>query len=150
MEVLRRFLQAHPLDRSGPHRHNVAPFYRRIPPPALLTFFTLRTGPMAENIIQQVQDIEAEADGIVADARENAREMERSTEEQIANLREERQQQLERDVAEMENELQEQSRRRIEEIEKKAHQAERELDSLGDETMGEAVEFIVSHLREED
>lgn len=104
---------------------------------------------MPENIIEQVQNIEAEADRIVADARENAQEMERSTEQQISSLREEREQQLQQDVAQMENELEERTQERIKDVENKARRAERQLDSLDDETVEGAVEFIVSHLREE-
>lgn len=105
---------------------------------------------MGENIIEQVQNIEAEADTLVADARESAREMARSTEERISDLREQHQEQLRKDVQEMEEEVEEQTRKRIEEIETAARRAEQHLDSLSDETMNRAVDFIVTHLREED
>ena len=137
-----------PFDTKDGRPHNKDSHFSRIPS-HLSRLQPLCTRSMGENIIQQVQDIESEADEVLAEARENARDMERSTEEKISRFRENRESQFQRETEEMEEEVQEKTRHRIEQIQQKAEEAEKELDSLDDEAVDQAVDFIVSNLREE-
>lgn len=104
-------------------------------------------GSMSENIVEQVKSIESEADSIIAEAREKARQMESSVEEEVAEMRDEHRKEYEQKVAELERKLEEQREDRLAELKNRAHEVMDELDDLDPEKEENAVQFILSELQ---
>jgi vacuolar-type H+-ATPase subunit H len=102
---------------------------------------------MSENIVEQVRSIEAEADRIVAEARQKAEELLMSVEKGIADLRAQHEQEFRSEADGMAAEVRGQTEARVEEINLKARAAAGRLDSLDERAAAKAVEFIVAQLR---
>lgn len=103
---------------------------------------------MARNLIEQVMQLEAEADRIVADARRQADELERASAEEVAVLRTEREDAFRQETEAFRAEQDERATREQEALDRKARQIAEHLRSPAPEAAARAVELILANLRE--
>ena len=104
---------------------------------------------MDENIVKQVQDIEAKADQLVAEARQRASDLEESLESEIDALQKEREQALDGRLSELKQKLDEETAARLSEIENSAKDAMARLDSLDAEAVDRGLQLILERLQVE-
>lgn len=104
---------------------------------------------MDENIVQEVQDIEAEADRIAAEAKDKAARLDESLAAETAALRKEREATLSDRLAALKDKLSQETASRLAEIEQSAQNATARLHSLDAGATGRALELILSRLRED-
>lgn len=104
---------------------------------------------MDENIVQQVRRIEAEADRIAEEASGRARQLDESLDSELTNLRQEHEQALRDRVNALKETLAQQTAARLAQIEDDAKKAMASLDALDPQTVKQAIELILSRLREE-
>ena len=103
---------------------------------------------MAENIVQQIEDIEAEADLIVTRAKESAAHLAKSLESETAALRMEREAVLRDRVSALKQELELETAAKLDAIEQDAKKLAARLESLDEEAVSRALELIQDRLRE--
>jgi F0F1-type ATP synthase membrane subunit b/b' len=103
---------------------------------------------VAEDLIEQVKEIEAEADRIVAEAREKAREMERSVAEDISALRGQYEDTFRQEMEGFKAEEQERTVEEQAELDRKAEAISEQLRSMAPDAASRAVELVLKHLRE--
>ncbi len=104
---------------------------------------------MSENIVEQIGRIEAEADRIIAEARQRARALESSVDEQVASMRREHEKALGERSGAFEAKLREETAARLEEIEHRTREARGRLQSLDPRVVEHAEDLILKHLRED-
>ena len=102
---------------------------------------------MDENIVKQVQDIEAEADRIVAEAKQHAADLEESLESEIDALQKEREEALEGRLSELKHKLDEETSAQVAEIEQNAKEAMARLDSLDPQAVDGGLQLILERLQ---
>jgi len=101
---------------------------------------------MSENIVEQINRIEAEADRIVADATRRSRELEDGTEDEIRALRREHERALGDRLEALKAKLGEQAAAQLRHIDEQARQARQRLESLDPRALERAGELILSRL----
>jgi len=103
---------------------------------------------MAQDIVEEVARIEAEADGILAAGRRRAHELEAATRAQERAARQEREQSLARELESRRQELERSAAQKTEEVSQLARQAAERLAALEPARAARAVALIVQRLRE--
>ena len=102
---------------------------------------------MDENIVKQVQDIEAEADRILSEAKQRAADLEASLESEIEALRKEREEVLDGRLSALKQKLDEQTAARLNEIERSAKEAMARLDSLDPQAVDGGVQLVLARFQ---
>ena len=102
---------------------------------------------MGESIVEQVSRIEAEADGIVRQAQQRARELSDSVADQVAAFLQERDEAFRRKVAALKEQLRGQTEGRLAEVDKAGQEAMARLESLDPDAAAKAVKLVLEHLR---
>jgi len=102
---------------------------------------------MSENIVEQISRIEAEADRLLAEARQRCKELEGRIGEDLKALRVAHQKAFDERLSALKTQLREQTAARLQEIEAKAREAARRLEALDPELVRQAGELILNHLR---
>jgi len=105
---------------------------------------------MASNVVERVVEIEAEADRLVAEARDRTRELAQSLEGRIASLREELERAFKDEMASFTAELDRKTAAEEGEIDKRAGDISARLASLDSSAVSRAVDFIAKRLRGDD
>jgi len=100
-----------------------------------------------ENIVKQVQDIEAEADRVVTEAKQRAADLEASLEPEIDAIRKEREKVLDGRLSELKQKLDDDTAARLNEIEQAAKEAMARLDSLDPQAVEGGVRLILERLQ---
>ncbi len=102
---------------------------------------------MAENLIQRVRSLEAEADAVVAGARETARQTEEAVSGEAAALREQFEERFRRDLAAFQAEQKERVARERADVDRRARSVAAALQSVRPDAAQRAVELVLKHLR---
>ena len=103
---------------------------------------------MAENLIERVKTIEAEADRIVAEAREAAERIEGSVVADAGALRERYEAEFRRDMEAFKEEQEQHAARRQAELDERARAIADTLRSVDAQAAREAIGLVVKHFRE--
>jgi len=103
---------------------------------------------MAENLIERVKMIEADADRIVAEARECAERIEQSAVAEADALRERYEAEFRRDMEAFKAEQEQHAARRRAELDERARVIGDTLRSVDPEAAREAIGLVVKHFRE--
>ena len=104
---------------------------------------------MDENIVKQVRDIEAEADRIVAEAKQRAADLQESLGSEIEALKKEREDVLDGRLCELTQKIDEETAARLNEIEQAAKEAMARLDALDPQAVGGGVQLILERLQDQ-
>ena len=104
-------------------------------------------GKMDADIVHSVTEIEAEADRIIAEAGEHARQLAESMPSEIETLTAENEQELEGRLGSLRAELGRKTSAELARIEKGAARAAQELESLAQEAVQRAIATVAGHLR---
>ena len=102
---------------------------------------------MSENIVEQISRIEAEADRVVAEARQRSKEMERRIAEEVKALRLAQEKAFNGKLGELKARLEQQTAAQLQEIEARAREAAKRLESLDPQAAEQAGDLILNHLR---
>lgn len=102
---------------------------------------------MAQNIIKEVQDIETEADRILADANEKAEELKNSVAPELENIRKKQEKELDDKSSEFESGLQEKTNSQLEELDAAAQEKMGKLQDIDADAFDEAVNLVVERIR---
>jgi vacuolar-type H+-ATPase subunit H len=103
---------------------------------------------MAENLIQQVKSLEAEADALVAKARTAARQIEQTAAGEATALREQFEEKHRRDLAVFRTEQEQRVAREQADLDARARKIADALQSVAPEAAEKAVGLVLRHLRE--
>lgn len=104
---------------------------------------------MAQNLIEQVKEIEAEADRILAEAQAKAGEIEGSVKQEVAALRKNHEDALAEQAKAFAQEVERRTVEELRELDKKAKDVAGRLASPSQEAASGAAELILQHLRED-
>ena len=103
---------------------------------------------MAENLIERVKTIEAEADHIVAEAREGAERIEQSAVAEADALRERYEAEFRRDMEAFKEEQDQDAAHRRAELDERGRAIADTLRSVDPDAAREAIGLVVKHFRE--
>ena len=103
---------------------------------------------MTENIVKQVLEIESEADGVIADARQKARELKSSVKKETESLRQELEKSFEGEIESFRAERKQQAEEQIKKIEADADKKLSALESPDPESVSRALDHILKNLKE--
>ncbi len=102
---------------------------------------------MAQNIIKEVQDIETEADRVLAEANEKAEELKNSVAPELENIRKKHEKELDDKSSEFESSLQEKTNSQLEELDAAAKEKMKKLQAIDADAFDEAVKLVVERIR---
>jgi Skp family chaperone for outer membrane proteins len=103
---------------------------------------------MAANLIEQVKEIEAEADRIVAEAQAGAREVEGSVKEEVAALRKAHEQALAEKAGTFARKVERKTDQELKELDQRARAVAERLAAPDQGAVSAAVELVLKRLRE--
>ena len=104
---------------------------------------------MGKQLVEQIRDIESQADEIVAGAQRKAKDTEGSIPSEVTALRKERQEALQRDVESFQADLARRTDEELAALDRKAAWISKRLDEIEPGTLAPAVDLILKHLRGE-
>ena len=103
---------------------------------------------MADNIVKQVLEIETEADGIINDARQKAKELKASVKDEAESLREKMEKEFDEEIESARSERKQQADEQIKKIEADADKKLSMLESPDSDAVSKALDHILKRLKE--
>lgn len=118
--------------------------YQRITLPLIKS--TGKIEKMVQNVIKEVQDIETEADRILADAEKKAEDLKKSVAPELETLREKQEEELSANFSQFESTLQKNTDRQLKEVDGEAKEKMGKLQAIDADAFDKAVNLVVERI----
>ncbi len=101
---------------------------------------------MAQNIIKEVQNIEAEADRILSGAKDKVRQRENSVEPELEKYRAQQQEKLKAKIGSLKKKINEETEQKIRELDENAKKSMESLENIDIQPSDASVKLIVERI----